>query len=358
MSTTSTPACAGCSSTPIRESGSPGTARSEALRSCRTAGAEFRGQGTVFRPTILRSPARWQERWRPSPPWEFPMAPPQKTASPKKAAPAGKATKKAVVKKSAAKKPAKQVPKKVAKKGTKTAKKPPVKRPTAKKSKAPAPKKAAPAKRPAGKATAKGKTGKAAKPAKAAPAKKKAPPPKKTAPAKTTKTPAAPAKAAPPPKKAPPTLPPAKKVPPRKPGSVICPLSGWEVMPAKPNLSERTLKRLRQKLMDERDQQIHQAEDLQHEAEELAQERDPGDTQFDEESGEGDTVNVERERDLMLSASARQIVDAIDRAVKRMDAGAYGVCVPAGRRLSVERLEAIPYAEECVDCKARAERRR
>jgi len=258
------------------------------------------------------------------------MAPPQKTASPKKAAPAGKATKKAVVKKSAAKKPAKQVPKKVAKKGTKTAKKPPVKRPTAKKSKAPAPKKAAPAKRPAGKATAKGKTGKAAKPAKAAP----------------------------PPKKAPPTLPPAKKVPPRKPGSVICPLSGWEVMPAKPNLSERTLKRLRQKLLDERDQQIRQAEELQHEAEELAQERDPGDTQFDEESGEGDTVNVERERDLLLSASARQIVDAIDRALKRIDAGTYGVCVPAGRRLSVERLEAIPYAEECVDCKARAERRR
>jgi RNA polymerase-binding transcription factor DksA len=149
-----------------------------------------------------------------------------------------------------------------------------------------------------------------------------------------------------------------KKAPPRKPGSVICPLSGWEVMPAKPNLSDRTLKRLRQKLYDERDQQLRQAEDLQAEAEELAQERDPGDTQFDEESGEGDTVNVERERDLLLSASARQIVDAIERALKRMDSGTYGVCVPAGRRLSVERLEAIPYAEECVDCKARAERRR
>ena len=59
-----------------------------------------------------------------------------------------------------------------------------------------------------------------------------------------------------------------------------------------------------------------------------------------------------------IQDAARQIVDAIDRALKRMDAGTYGVCVPAGRRLSVERLEAIPYAEECVDCKARAERRR
>jgi RNA polymerase-binding transcription factor DksA len=149
-----------------------------------------------------------------------------------------------------------------------------------------------------------------------------------------------------------------RKVPPRKPGSVICPLSGFEIMPQTANLSPKTIERLRRKLVDERERHVRQAEELQAEAEALAMERDPGDTQFDEESGEGDTVNVERERDLLLSASARQIVDAIDRALARMDAGAYGLCVPAGRRIALERLEAIPYAEECVDCKARAERRR
>ena len=289
------------------------------------------------------------------------MATPPKTAASRKAAPARNAAKKAAGKKSAAKKAAKPVPKKPGKATTKkpakpAAKKPAAKRPPAKKTKGSGAKKAPPAKRAAGKTKAAkpptGKAGRAAKPAKPAPVKKKAPPAKKA------KAAATPAKEAPAPKKAPQQLPPARKVPPRKPGSVICPLSGWEVMPAKPNLSERTLKRLRQKLIDERDQQLRHEEELQAEAEELAQERDPGDTQFDEESGEGDTVNVERERDLLLSASARQTVDAIDRALKRMDAGTYGVCVPAGRRLSVERLEAIPYAEECVDCKARAERRR
>src|SRR5215216_2649052 len=274
----------------------------------------------------------------PSPSWELVMATPQKTAASRKAAPVRNAAKKGTgKKKSAAKKRAKQVPKKPGKATTKkaakpTAKKPSAKRPPAKKGKGTGAKKAAPAKRAAGKTTAAkaakastGKASRAAKPAKPAPVKKKAPPAKKA------KAPAAPAKAAEAPKKAPQQLPPVKKAPPRKPGSVICPLSGWEVMPAKPNLSDRTLKRLRQKLIDERDQQLRQAEELQAEAEELAQERDPGDT---------------------------QIVDAIDRALKRMDAGTYGVCVPAGRRLSVERLEAIPYAEECVDCKARAERRR
>jgi RNA polymerase-binding protein DksA len=103
---------------------------------------------------------------------------------------------------------------------------------------------------------------------------------------------------------------------------------------------------------------LHQADELAAEAEQLAREREAGDTQFDEESGEGDTVNIERERDLLLSASARQVVEDIDAALARMKKGTYGVCSYAGRKIPLERLEAIPWADVCVDCKARAERRR
>jgi RNA polymerase-binding transcription factor DksA len=226
----------------------------------------------------------------------------------------------------------------------------PVKRPAAARSKAPAKTTAKkPAKTTAAKkkAPAKKVSEKKAPVAKKAPAAKKAEAPK-AAPAQEAPAQEAPAK--------PSRL--ERKVPPRKPGSVIFPLSGFEVMPTSPNLSPKTVDRLRRRLEDERGRHLRQADELQAEADALAMERDPGDTQFDEESGEGDTVNVERERDLLLSASARGIVEAIDRALARMDAGTYGLCVPAGRRIALERLEAIPYAEECVDCKARAERRR
>jgi RNA polymerase-binding transcription factor DksA len=220
----------------------------------------------------------------------------------------------------------------------------PVKRPAAARSKAPA---KTTAKKPAKTAAAKKKAPAKKVSEKKAPAAKKAEAPK-AAPAQEAPAQEAPAK--------PSRL--ERKVPPRKPGSVICPLSGFEVMPTSPNLSPKTVDRLRRRLEDERGRHLRQADELQAEADALAMERDPGDTQFDEESGEGDTVNVERERDLLLSASARGIVEAIDRALARMDAGTYGLCVPAGRRIALERLEAIPYAEECVDCKARAERRR
>ncbi len=150
---------------------------------------------------------------------------------------------------------------------------------------------------------------------------------------------------------------PEKKAAPRK-STVICPLSGFEVKPDRPGLSPRTTERLRVRLLDERLRHLAQADQLQAEAKQLAQDRDEGDTQFDEEGGEGDTISVERERDLMLSASNHQIVDDIDRALERIKTRTYGLCTPAGRRISVERLEALPYAETCVDCKARAERRR
>jgi RNA polymerase-binding transcription factor DksA len=152
-------------------------------------------------------------------------------------------------------------------------------------------------------------------------------------------------------------LEPAKKAPPRK-STVICPLSGFEVKPDRPNLAPSTVERLRVKLLDERERHLAQADQLAAEAQQLALDRDEGDTQFDEEGGEGDTISVERERDLMLSASARQIVEEIDRALERIKSRTFGLCIPAGRRISLERLEALPFAETCVDCKARAERRR
>jgi RNA polymerase-binding protein DksA len=125
-----------------------------------------------------------------------------------------------------------------------------------------------------------------------------------------------------------------------------------------PAVAASTLDRLRVLLLEEQGNHARQAEGLQAEAEALANEREPGDTQFDEESGEGDTLSVERERDLALSTAARQTVDEIEKALARMDDGTYGYCEVCGDRIPVPRLEAIPWADQCVKCKSRGERRR
>jgi RNA polymerase-binding transcription factor DksA len=92
-----------------------------------------------------------------------------------------------------------------------------------------------------------------------------------------------------------------------------------------------------------------QAHRLEAEAHQLVEEAEMGDVQFDDEGGEGDTMVVERERDLALSAQARDAVAEIDAALLRINAGTYGYSVMSGRPIPKERLEAIPWSSVLVE---------
>ena len=120
----------------------------------------------------------------------------------------------------------------------------------------------------------------------------------------------------------------------------------------KPLFDEKYLDKQRRLLLEERSRYITSATRLKAEADSLVEEREPGDVQFDEESGEGDTLAVERERDLALSAHARAAVDQIDAALGRIDNGTYGICQVSGKPIPRQRLNAIPWAAERVEHKA------
>jgi RNA polymerase-binding transcription factor DksA len=92
-----------------------------------------------------------------------------------------------------------------------------------------------------------------------------------------------------------------------------------------------------------------QAHRLEAEAHQLVEEAEMGDVQFDDEGGEGDTMVVERERDLALSAQARDAVAEIDAALVRITVGTYGYSTMSGRPIPKERLEAIPWSSVLVE---------
>jgi DnaK suppressor protein len=95
-----------------------------------------------------------------------------------------------------------------------------------------------------------------------------------------------------------------------------------------------------------------QATSLRAEADSLALEREPGDVQFDEESGEGGTVTVDRERNLALSGQAALAVEEIDYAAQRVADRTYGYCERCFQPIPKPRLRALPYARLCVACKS------
>ena len=194
--------------------------------------------------------------------------------------------------------------------------------------------------------------------------------------AKTTKSGKAPAKKAAVAKKAPAKKPVAKKAPAKKPlakkaavakkapakkapakKAAVAKKAPAKKAPAKKAPAKKSpfgvkfLDQQKRALLEERTRYLRTADTLKAEADSLLEDRDPGDVQFDDESGEGDTLAVERDLDLALSAQARDAVDQIDAALERIRKDVYGVCVVSGRNVPKERLVAIPWASERVEFK-------
>jgi DnaK suppressor protein len=51
----------------------------------------------------------------------------------------------------------------------------------------------------------------------------------------------------------------------------------------------------------------------------------------------------------VLDRLEEQLLD-INRALERIDEGTYGICTNCGQPIQAERLEALPWAELCIDC--------
>jgi RNA polymerase-binding transcription factor DksA len=256
---------------------------------------------------------------------------PARSSSAKKApAKAAAAPKKVAAAKSKAKAPA-------AKKSA-----PPVKKASAAGKKAPA----APVKKSAAAPTKKKVAAPAAKKS-AVPAKKASSRPVKKAAASAKKAPQAPAKKTAPAKKAP-----AKKAASGGPVVIEIPaVKGVtkEGVAYTKDFDVKFLTAQRALLLEEKAALLGQATRLEDEANSLIEEQEMGDVQFDDEGGEGDTMVVERERDLTLSAQARQTIADIDTALGRLTTGRYGYSTESGRPIPRERLEAIPWATMLVE---------
>jgi DnaK suppressor protein len=51
-----------------------------------------------------------------------------------------------------------------------------------------------------------------------------------------------------------------------------------------------------------------------------------------------------------LGNEAREEIDKISAALRRMDSGDYGKCIECGEAVGESRIRAYPYANECIDC--------
>jgi RNA polymerase-binding transcription factor DksA len=82
-----------------------------------------------------------------------------------------------------------------------------------------------------------------------------------------------------------------------------------------------------------------------------------GDVGLDDESADAGTATFEREKDLSIEQNVRDLLNKIDRALRRIEEGSYGICDRCGKPIEKARVKALPYVDLCIK-DARAQSRR
>lgn len=67
------------------------------------------------------------------------------------------------------------------------------------------------------------------------------------------------------------------------------------------------------------------------------------------------TDTMEREQQYLFASREGNFLYHLDRALERIEKGEYGICVSCGKEINPERLEAVPHARLCIECKSREE---
>jgi DnaK suppressor protein len=70
------------------------------------------------------------------------------------------------------------------------------------------------------------------------------------------------------------------------------------------------------------------------------------------------TESLELEKRLALEKQLRDQITEIDHALQKIKQGTYGLCDICGKPIAANRLEALPAATLCIECKAKHEKGR
>jgi DnaK suppressor protein len=109
---------------------------------------------------------------------------------------------------------------------------------------------------------------------------------------------------------------------------------------------DRKIQKIRQKLIEQKNELLQEAE--------YAMNALPEQTVFPDL---GDQASAETDRNFMLRLKGREqrLLNKIEEAIERIDEGRYGICEACGEPIRTPRLEARPVTTLCIECKTEQE---
>jgi RNA polymerase-binding protein DksA len=107
--------------------------------------------------------------------------------------------------------------------------------------------------------------------------------------------------------------------------------------------------RMKEALETERARVVAAIENLKNENPGTVED-ETGDETYDQHPADVATAMHDRELDYGITENEQQLLEEIDAALQRIEEGTYGICTNCGKPIQPERLEALPWAQLCIDC--------
>jgi DnaK suppressor protein len=122
---------------------------------------------------------------------------------------------------------------------------------------------------------------------------------------------------------------------------------------SQPGWSSKDLKHFEKRLLDERKRALAQVQQFDETNSSSQEESDGSLTSWPFHMADQGTDTYEQEQSFVFAGREGQLLQLIDEGLRRLykSPETYGRCANCGKSIGRERLDSIPYATHCVDCK-------
>jgi DnaK suppressor protein len=122
-------------------------------------------------------------------------------------------------------------------------------------------------------------------------------------------------------------------------------------------LTKKQIEVLQQRLLRERDRALRSLGQFDELAKQSAEQNDSDSYSYSDHMADLGTDAMEREKMLLFASKEGRYLYRVQEALRRLykEPDSFGLCHSCGKLIDFERLEALPHARYCIDCKLKEE---
>jgi RNA polymerase-binding transcription factor DksA len=122
-------------------------------------------------------------------------------------------------------------------------------------------------------------------------------------------------------------------------------------------LTKKQVEHLQQRLLRERDRALRSLGQYDELAKESAEQNDSDSYSYSDHMADLGTDAMEREKMMLFASKEGRYLYRIEEALRRLykDPDKFGICHGCGNLIDFDRLDTLPHARYCMDCKKKEE---